>query len=76
MNSAWQTIVGRLDILNFYGFSMPIFDIAPIILLPDTPKYLRNVEVDLVAKKRKFKAPDTMMNRVLKQIKKWRYRGQ
>lgn len=51
VNSAWQTIVSKLDVLNFYGYIIPDFDIAPIILLPDTPKYVRNVKVDLVTKK-------------------------
>lgn len=69
VNNAWQKIVGKLDVLNFYGFSIPNLDIAPIILLPETPKYIRNVEVDLVTKKRKFKAPNTMMNRVLTQLR-------
>jgi len=69
VNNAWQSVAKKLDILNFYGFSIPDFDIAPIVLLPETPKYLRNVKVDLVSKKRKFKAPDTMMNRVLTQLK-------
>lgn len=68
VNSAWQTIVSKLDVLNFYGYIIPDFDIAPIILLPDTPKYVRNVKVDLVTKKRRFKAPDTLMDRVLKQL--------
>lgn len=69
VNNAWQTIVERLDVLNFYGFPISNFDTAPIILLTDNSKYLRNVEVDLVTKKRKFQAPDTMMNRILKQLK-------
>ncbi|RTQ93807.1 hypothetical protein [Lysinibacillus telephonicus] len=68
VNNAWQKIVGKLDILNFYGFPIPDFDTSPIILLPDSPKYLRNVEVDLSTKKRKFRAPDSMMNRVLNQL--------
>lgn len=55
VNSAWQTIVSKLDVLNFYGYIIPDFDIAPIILLPDTPKYVRNVKVDLVTKKRDLK---------------------
>ncbi|RKJ38617.1 hypothetical protein D7X33_37040, partial [Butyricicoccus sp. 1XD8-22] len=68
VNNAWQKIVGKLDILNFYGYPIPDFDTSPIILLPDSPKYLRNVEVDLSTKKRKFRAPDSMMNRVLNQL--------
>lgn len=68
VNNAWQIISGKLEVLNFYGFSIPEFDTSPIILLPDTLKYIRNVKVDLVTKKRKFTAPATMMNRVLKQL--------
>lgn len=56
VNNAWKTIVERLDVLNFYGFPIPNFDTVPIILLPDTSKYLRKVEVNLVTKKRKLQA--------------------
>lgn len=69
VNKAWQSLVGSLDILNFYGFNIPDIDTAPIILVPDSQTYIRNVKVDLVAKKRKFKAPETIMNRVHSQLK-------
>lgn len=69
VNKAWQSIIERLDILNFYGYKIPELDTAPVILLSDHLKFIRNVKVDLVTQKRRFKAPDTVMNRVLKQLK-------
>lgn len=69
VNNAWQKVVGSIEVLNFYGYNIPDFDIAPIILLPQTPKYIRNVKVDLLAKRKKFRAPITMMNRVIMQLK-------
>lgn len=69
VNTAWFQIVEKLDILRFYGFTPLEISNTPIVI-GDGKLFTRNVHVSLISDKKKFKAPDTILERILNQIKK------
>lgn len=68
VNLMWQKIAEYMDTLRFYGFKLPNLDTAPIVLWPEGTKYTRNIHVSLVAKQRRFPAPNSIMGKIKKQL--------
>lgn len=70
INFAWFRIVEKLDVLRFYGYSIPEISKSPIVIGPDENIITRNVFVSLLLNKKKFKAPDTILEKIRAQLSK------
>ncbi|WP_044641200.1 hypothetical protein [Risungbinella massiliensis] len=70
INSAWLQVIQKIDILRFYGYVLPEINKTPIVLWPDGRQFTRNVNVSLVLNKKKYHAPETLLDKIRLQIKK------
>ncbi|PIC62700.1 hypothetical protein CSV79_15750 [Sporosarcina sp. P13] len=68
INKAWQEVAEYLDLLRFYGYPLPGIATEPIVLLQNGKSFVRNIRVDLVEKKKKFRASKSMMEKVRNQL--------
>ncbi|MCM3711494.1 hypothetical protein [Sporosarcina luteola] len=68
MNSMWQRIAEYMDVLRFYGYELPDIDTAPIVLWLNEQRFTRNIQVSLVEKKNRFRAPSTIMQKIQMQL--------
>ncbi|HHW36535.1 MAG TPA: hypothetical protein GXX18_04605 [Bacillales bacterium] len=68
INGAWQEITDKMDILRFYGYRMPDINKSPIVINPDGKHFTRNITVSLVSNKKKYLAPDSIIDVVWGQL--------
>jgi len=70
INSAWFQIAEKLNVLRFYGYSIPEISKAAIVIGPDGKTFSRNIQVSLLSGIKKFKAPDILIDRIRDQLNK------
>jgi hypothetical protein len=70
INMGWLKIIKTIDILRFYGYKIPKINKVPIVLGPDGRHFTRNVSVTVTFNKKKYKAPETILETIRAQMDK------
>lgn len=69
VDQARTVITKNLDVLQFYGFRAPEIEETAVIIDPHAQQFYRNITSSLVINKKKYQAPDSVIDVMMKQLK-------